>query len=203
MGQTSLQCLTHYSTLYNHYAKLLDTFLPQFQLTITIVMSQNVGMSNCCLSGKVHQGQPVVREDEIGDLSTNISEPKNHSKAKLIVFICDSGLPHLPFNPRCIVLSVSCPANAAILSLRVQIPQHPPPRRRICQSGLLRIRAGLSSRRLLAIVLSGQRRAPSQEARNTHPRRESQECRHRACHFRSMACETSRRCVPALDRRLC
>ena len=67
-------------------------------------MSQNVGMSNCCLSGKVHQGQPVVREDEIGDLSTYISEPKSHSKAKSIVFICDSGLPHLPFNPRFLVL---------------------------------------------------------------------------------------------------
>lgn len=52
-------------------------------------MSQNVGMSSCCLSGKVHQGQPAGREDEIGGLSTYISEPENHSTAKSIIFICD------------------------------------------------------------------------------------------------------------------
>lgn len=53
-------------------------------------MSQNVGMSSCCLSGKVHQGQPAGREDQIGGLSTYISEPENHSKAKSIIFISDS-----------------------------------------------------------------------------------------------------------------
>ena len=61
---------------------------------------QNVGMSNCCLSGKVHQGQPAGREDEIGGLSTYISEPENHSKAKSIIFITDSAFApcaaHLP-----------------------------------------------------------------------------------------------------------
>ena len=58
-------------------------------------MSQNVGMSSCCLSGKVHEGQPAGREDEIGGLSTYVSEPENHSKAKSIIFISDSRLPHL------------------------------------------------------------------------------------------------------------
>ena len=53
-------------------------------------MSHDVGMSSCCLSGKVHQGQPAGREDEIGGLSTYISEPENHSKSKSIIFITDS-----------------------------------------------------------------------------------------------------------------
>lgn len=73
-------------------------------------MSQKVGMSNCCLSGKVHQGQPAGREDEIGGLSTYISEPENHSKAKSIIFICDSELLYLPFIPysilRCLALLI-------------------------------------------------------------------------------------------------
>lgn len=64
-------------------------------------MSQNVGMSNCCLSGKVHQGQPAGREDEIGGLSTYISEPENHSNAQSIIFISDSVLPRLPFLLQC------------------------------------------------------------------------------------------------------
>lgn len=53
-------------------------------------------MSNCCLSGKVHEGQPAGREDEIGGLSTYISEPENNSKAKTIIFITDSRLPNTP-----------------------------------------------------------------------------------------------------------
>lgn len=57
-------------------------------------MSQNVGMSSCCLSGKVHQGKPTGRDDEIGGLSTYISEPENHSNAKSIIFISDGALPH-------------------------------------------------------------------------------------------------------------
>ena len=52
-------------------------------------MSQNVGMSSCCFSGKVHQGQPTGREDEIGGLSTYVSEPQNGSKEKTIIFITD------------------------------------------------------------------------------------------------------------------
>jgi len=53
-------------------------------------MSQQVGLSSCCLSGKLHDGKPTGREDEIGGLSTYISEPKNGSKEKSIIFICDS-----------------------------------------------------------------------------------------------------------------
>lgn len=62
-------------------------------------MHQNVGMSDCCLSGKVHQGQPAGREDEIGGLATYISEPENHSKAKSIIFITDSQFPLLSVSP--------------------------------------------------------------------------------------------------------
>jgi len=63
-------------------------------------MSQNVGMSSCCLSGKVHKGKPTGREDQIGGLETYISEPQNGSKEKTIVFICDSTTPYpLPLFP--------------------------------------------------------------------------------------------------------
>lgn len=55
-------------------------------------MSQDVGMSSCCLSGKVHKGKPAGRTDEIGGISTYIAEPKNGSKEKTIIFICDSTL---------------------------------------------------------------------------------------------------------------
>lgn len=49
-------------------------------------------MSSCCLSGKVHQGEPSGRVDEIGGISTYIAEPKNGSKEKTIIFISDSTL---------------------------------------------------------------------------------------------------------------
>lgn len=73
-------------------------------------------MSDCCLSGKVHHGQPAGREDEIGGIATYISEPQNQSKAKSIIFITDSGflpllLIHPPFIHLFIHPPVSCPAN--------------------------------------------------------------------------------------------
>ena len=52
-------------------------------------MSENVGVSACCLSGKLHEGKPVGREDEIASFSTYISEPKDGSKAKTVVIITD------------------------------------------------------------------------------------------------------------------
>ena len=55
-------------------------------------MSQNIGMSSCCLSGKVHEGKQAGREDQIGGLETYISEPQNGSKEKSIIFIVDSTL---------------------------------------------------------------------------------------------------------------
>lgn len=53
-------------------------------------MSTGVGMSSCCLSGKVHDGTPVGHVEEIGGLQTYVSEPESRSKAKTVIFIVDS-----------------------------------------------------------------------------------------------------------------
>ncbi|KAF7919451.1 uncharacterized protein EAE98_009291 [Botrytis deweyae] len=52
-------------------------------------MSTNVGMSSCCLSGKVHEGTPTGRIEVINDLSTYIAEPQDGSKAKTIIILVD------------------------------------------------------------------------------------------------------------------
>ena len=49
-------------------------------------------MSSCCLSGKVHDGTPVGHVETIGGLQTYVSEPKDGSKAKSVIFITDSTL---------------------------------------------------------------------------------------------------------------
>lgn len=53
-------------------------------------MSTGVGMSSCCLSGKIHDGTPVGHVEEIGGLQTYVSEPESKSKAKTIIFLVDS-----------------------------------------------------------------------------------------------------------------
>ncbi|MCJ1231284.1 hypothetical protein MMC12_007961 [Toensbergia leucococca] len=62
-------------------------------------MSTGVGMSSCCLSGKVHEGNPVGRVETIGGLNTYVSEPKDDSKAKTIVFLVDSNSSLSPTTP--------------------------------------------------------------------------------------------------------
>ncbi|KAA6407447.1 MAG: dienelactone hydrolase family [Lasallia pustulata] len=52
-------------------------------------MSTGVGMSSCCLSGKIHDGTPVGHVEEIGGLQTYVSEPESKSKAKTIIFLVD------------------------------------------------------------------------------------------------------------------
>lgn len=52
-------------------------------------MSTGVGMSECCLSGKVHGGKPSGREKEIGGIDTYIAEPESGSKAKTVIFLVD------------------------------------------------------------------------------------------------------------------
>jgi len=52
-------------------------------------MSTSIGMSNCCLSGSVHEGTPTGKIETIGELQTYIAAPKDGSKAKSIVFIVD------------------------------------------------------------------------------------------------------------------
>ena len=53
-------------------------------------MATDIGMSSCCLSGKVHEGKPVGQVETIGGIQTYVSEPENKSKAKTIIFLADS-----------------------------------------------------------------------------------------------------------------
>jgi len=52
-------------------------------------MSTGVGMSSCCLSGKVHDGTPTGKVETIDNLQTYVAAPKDGSKAKSIVFLSD------------------------------------------------------------------------------------------------------------------
>ncbi len=47
-------------------------------------------MSSCCLSGKVNEGTPVGHVETISGLDTYVSEPKDKSKAKTVIFLTDS-----------------------------------------------------------------------------------------------------------------
>jgi hypothetical protein len=53
-------------------------------------MSTGTGMSDCCLSGKVQEGNPTGREEEIGGISTYVAQPQDGSNAKSIIFLVDS-----------------------------------------------------------------------------------------------------------------
>lgn len=53
-------------------------------------MSTGVGMSACCLSGKVHDGTPSGKVEIINNLQTYVAAPKDGSNVKTIVFITDS-----------------------------------------------------------------------------------------------------------------
>jgi len=46
-------------------------------------------MSECCLSGKVHEGTPTGKIETIDNLQTYVAAPKDGSKAKTIVFLVD------------------------------------------------------------------------------------------------------------------
>ncbi|KAK5123950.1 hypothetical protein LTR85_002147 [Meristemomyces frigidus] len=52
-------------------------------------MSTGVGMSACCLSGKIQEGKPKGREEEIAGLPTYVAEPENGDKTRTIVFLVD------------------------------------------------------------------------------------------------------------------
>ena len=66
-------------------------------------MTTETGLSSCCLSGKLKEGQPVGREETIGGISTYVSEPSGGSKSKAVVFITDSmfALTHIEFYNSC------------------------------------------------------------------------------------------------------
>jgi hypothetical protein len=63
-----------------------------FDSAIASKMSTGVGMSDCCLSGKVHEGTPTGKIETINSLKTYVAAPKGGSKAKSIVFLVDSKL---------------------------------------------------------------------------------------------------------------
>lgn len=56
---------------------------------LTVTMSTGVGMSSCCLSGKIHDGTPVGYVEEIAGIQTYVTEPESKSKAKTVVFLVD------------------------------------------------------------------------------------------------------------------
>ncbi|KAI9665006.1 MAG: hypothetical protein M1821_006454 [Bathelium mastoideum] len=52
-------------------------------------MATGIGMSDCCLSGKIAEGKPQGREEEIGGISTYVAQPESGSNTKTIVFLTD------------------------------------------------------------------------------------------------------------------
>ncbi|KAI9724550.1 MAG: hypothetical protein M1812_000618 [Candelaria pacifica] len=52
-------------------------------------MSTGVGVSSCCMSGKVQEGTPTGHVETIGGLNTYVSEPEGGSKTKTVIFIVD------------------------------------------------------------------------------------------------------------------
>jgi len=46
-------------------------------------------MSSCCLSGKIQEGKPKGREEEINGVLTYVAEPENGDKSKTVVFLVD------------------------------------------------------------------------------------------------------------------
>ena len=115
------------------------------------IMSTGVGVSSCCLSGKVHDGKPVGHVETVGGLQTYVSAPKDGSKAKSVIFItdskstlsshllyrlsptrCDNGcIHHAPFQSFTTLTrtSSSLILTHHPLSLRLGAPQCSPPRR--------------------------------------------------------------------------
>lgn len=53
-------------------------------------MSTGVGMSSCCLTGKVQEGTPKGHVETIAGLQTYVAEPKEADKSKTVIFLVDS-----------------------------------------------------------------------------------------------------------------
>lgn len=62
-------------------------------------MSTGVGMSSCCLTGKVQEGTPKGHVETIAGLQTYVAEPKEADKSKTVIFLVDSKPP----SPVCIL----------------------------------------------------------------------------------------------------
>ncbi|MCJ1311102.1 hypothetical protein MMC25_004772 [Agyrium rufum] len=52
-------------------------------------MSTNTGMSSCCMSGKIRDGNPVGHVETVGGLNTYVSAPEGGSKEKTVIFLTD------------------------------------------------------------------------------------------------------------------
>ena len=62
-------------------------------------MSTSVGMSSCCLSGKLHDhATPTGSVKTIGDLPTYVAEPSSKDHSKVIIFLTDIFGYELPNN---------------------------------------------------------------------------------------------------------
>jgi hypothetical protein len=69
-------------------------------------MSQ--GISECCVSGYLHDGKPQGAVGEVCGLKTYIAEPEGGSKDKTILFITDIFGYNLPVY-LIVLLTVECP----------------------------------------------------------------------------------------------
>ncbi|KAL9091706.1 MAG: hypothetical protein Q9165_004782 [Trypethelium subeluteriae] len=52
-------------------------------------MAASIGMSDCCLSGKIAEGSPKGREEELCGISTYVAQPESGSNAMTIIFLTD------------------------------------------------------------------------------------------------------------------
>jgi hypothetical protein len=62
-------------------------------------MSTGVGMSSCCLTGKVQEGTPKGHVETIAGLQTYVAEPKEGDKTKTVIFLVDSKSPSPDLRP--------------------------------------------------------------------------------------------------------
>lgn len=92
-GQTDPKSLDIFPTLCHSYP--LHTHIRRHQIhqNAYFIMSTGVGMSSCCLTGKVQEGTPKGHVETIAGLQTYVAEPKNADKSKTIIFLVDSKSP--------------------------------------------------------------------------------------------------------------
>lgn len=62
----------------------------QINPIVQFTMSTGVGMSSCCLTGKVQEGTPKGHVETIAGLQTYVAEPKEANKSKTVIFLVDS-----------------------------------------------------------------------------------------------------------------
>ena len=93
-------------------------------------------MSSCCLSGKVHDGQPVGHVETIGGLQTYVSAPEDGSKAKSVIFITDSKS-KLSSNFLYVGSAIHCVTMAVFTVCILHLLHHTPPNFQLSPSNSL------------------------------------------------------------------